>query len=59
LRGKDHIVGATSEIGEVSFSVEIVVGANHSFYSILPEAIDDVDPAANEKKNPKQGKRGF
>jgi hypothetical protein len=50
LRGKSHIVGATSEIGEVPFSVELVVGANHSFYSALREAIDDVDPAANEKR---------
>jgi hypothetical protein len=35
---------------EVLFSVELVVGANRSFYSILLEAIDDADPAANKKR---------
>jgi len=50
LRGKSRIVGATSEMDEVRFSVELVVGANHSFHSVLLETIDAVDPAANEKR---------
>jgi hypothetical protein len=50
LRGSRHIVGAMSEMHEVLFSVEVVVGARHSFCSILLEAIDDVDPVANEER---------
>jgi hypothetical protein len=36
---------------EVPFSVELLVGANHSFHVILLEAIDDADPAANKKRS--------
>jgi hypothetical protein len=49
LRSKRHIVGTTFETDEVPFRVELVVDANHSFYGILLEAIDDADPAANRK----------
>ena len=56
LRGKSRTVGATSEIGEVPYSVELVVGASHSFHSALPEAIDNVNLAANEKRTPNRQK---
>jgi hypothetical protein len=51
LRSKRHVVGTTSEMDEVLFNVELVVGANHSFYNIVLESIDDTDPAANKKRN--------
>lgn len=47
---KRHIAGTTSEMDEVPFSVETLAGANHSFYGILLETIDDADPAGNEKR---------
>jgi len=59
LRIKRQVVVATSQMDEVPFSVELVIGAYHSFYNILLEAIDDVDPAVNKKKKRKKLIRGF
>ena len=50
LRSKRHTLGTTSEMDEVPFSVELMVGANHPFYRILLEAIDDAESAANKKR---------
>jgi len=50
LRGKRHIVGATSEMDEPPFSVELVVKADHSFCNVLLEAVDNADTAANKKR---------
>jgi hypothetical protein len=51
LRSKRQIVGATFEMNEVPFSVELVVGANYSHYRTLQGAINYDDPAANKKRD--------